>query len=96
MSKANLSIIDGPEALNLWQASLKINDNEIQIENPPFYRFLYSLSKNPIPATLIIHWNAFSPVEQVALNTLLDTQRSVAGYKIPDSVQIIGKHYSRR
>ncbi|WP_264769684.1 AAA family ATPase [Coxiella burnetii] len=83
-------VIDGPEALNLWQASLKINDNEIQIENPPFYRFLYSLSKNPIPATLIIHWNAFSPVEQVALNTLLDTQRSVAGYKIPDSVQIIG------
>ena len=88
-------IVDSFDALSTKGSSMSIDEtgNITIVPHSSFVRFIeqaaYYNPGEPRPQ-LIIHWDAFTPQQQVALNTMLDKLRTVKGLTIPASIQIIG------
>ncbi len=82
--------IENPKQIDLYRTSLLLEESSPCLtEEGLLERFLFAAKSAANPPLLLINWDNFSSKERVALNTILDRERSVAGRDIPDSVQII-------
>ena len=59
-------------------------------ETGALQHFLAQAAQRQTPACLLINWSAFTGRQRLALNTLVDEQRTICGIKVPDNVQVIG------
>ena len=94
-----LFIIAKPSDLEIGKAALILKKSEgsselvpdINSEGGALLQFLAEARAHPEQTfSLLIHWDAFTPQERLALNTLLDPLPSLMGAPLSDNVQILG------
>jgi len=84
--------IDSPAKIDLQKKRIFIDKDGIPKIAPDgaLSEFLAQANSTSDPAPLLlINWDAFDAKQRLALNSVLDRDRSIAGKKLPNSVQVV-------